>query len=92
MRATGRHRSRVLSLTNLDKHNALVPTKMDFLYGAMLEPIRGTKTHPSRYKVRMHITPTVYVSADEEFALIEALREIEAGVTQALETFKREFG
>jgi hypothetical protein len=82
---------RMADLSNVDKHNALIPTKMDFLCGAQLDPIKGTKAHPSRYKVRMHITPTVYISVGKEFALVEALREIETGVTQTLGSFQAEF-
>jgi hypothetical protein len=82
---------RMAALSNLDKHNALVPAKMDFIFMAMLDPINGTEAHPSKYKVQMHITPTVYASIGEQFALLEAIQEIEARVTQTLNSFKPEF-
>jgi hypothetical protein len=59
-------------LNNLDKHNALISAKMDFAFSGMFDPIKGTKVNRSSYKVRMHITPTVYAFVGEEFDLIEA--------------------
>jgi hypothetical protein len=84
---------RMADLSNLDKHNALIPAKMDFVFAVELNPIDSTKSRPSktRYKVRMNVTPTVYVSVGQEFALIQAIQEIEAGVTQTLDAFKPEF-
>jgi hypothetical protein len=79
------------ALSNLDKHNALIPARMDFVYSGVLEPMKGTRQHPGRYKVRMQVTPTVYASVGEEFTLIEAIREIEWGVTQTLDKFNPEF-
>jgi hypothetical protein len=82
---------RMAALSNLDKHNALIPAKMDFVYGGTFDPIEGTKRNPSRYKVRVNVTPTVYVRVGEEFELMEAIREIYTGVAQTLDRFNPEF-
>ncbi|HLM99257.1 MAG TPA: hypothetical protein VK335_08245 [Bryobacteraceae bacterium] len=82
---------RLAELSNLDKHNALIPAKMDFLYSGILDPIKGTKARPRHYKVRMHITPTVYVGIGNGYPLVETLRKIGTGVAQTLTYFDAEF-
>jgi hypothetical protein len=81
----------LIVLSNLDKHNALIPTTMDFVYSGMLEPVQGAQGNPIKYKVRMHIEPTVFIAGGQPIKLIEALYEIAKGVTKALESFKSEF-
>lgn len=82
---------RLRVLSNLDKHNSLIPAKMDFVFSGDFDPVTGTQANSTKYKVRMHVTPTVYVSLGEELPLIEAIREIYAGVAQTLADFDPAF-
>lgn len=79
------------ALSNRDKHNSLVPMKLDFIYSGMLDPMNSAKSRPPRYKVRMHMKASVFVAIGREFELIETLRKIHAGVAQTLDRFKPEF-
>lgn len=79
------------ALSNLDKHNALIPTKMDFIYSGILDPVKRTVRNPLGYKVRMYIEPTVFITNGKPIELIKTLREIATRVTETIDSFNPEF-
>ena len=78
-------------LSNLHKHNDLLPVQHDILYFIHLEPIESTEPNTSPYKVNMEFQPTLYVGLDDGLPLIETLKEIESQVSQTLDAFDPEF-
>jgi hypothetical protein len=78
-------------LSNLHKHNDLVPVQHDVLYAIHLDPIPRAESEISRYKVNVGFHAVLYIGLDNGLPLIETLKKIELQVSYTLAAFGPEF-
>ncbi len=60
-------------LSNLHKHNDLVPVQHDVIHTIQLDPIPRTESEVSRYKVNVGFNAVLYIGLDNGLPLIETL-------------------
>ena len=79
-------------LSNLDKHNELVPVFHEYIYDGVLDPQEVAASKPTKYTVKMNFDYAIYIDVREGLDLLNTLQEIESGVTKTLDAFNSEFG